>query len=300
LPIEFDDQRVDVRGVDDRRAGSGSGGAGRAIGGGVGIVGAIVTVLFVLLGGGDPALLGVPPGLDAGSGNAESAQDLAERCNEAGALDRDIDCRLIKVYDVADDVWSEEFARRGLPYQAPRLAFFTAAAATGCGRASSAVGPFYCPADQEIYFDLNFLDRLQQQFGAPGEFAQAYIAAHEFGHHLQTLLGIEQRVREAQTSNPDAAGRYSVALELQADCFAGIWAKLADERAEGGIALTQDNIAEAVNAAEAVGDDRIQQQVQGRVDPETWTHGSAAQRHQWFVTGYRSGDLDACDTFTPR
>ena len=295
MPIEFDDQRVDVGGVDDRR---GRGGTGLAVGGGAGVVGAIVTVLFMLLGGGDPGQLGLPAGLDAGAGNAESAQELEDRCNEEGALERDTDCRLIKVYNVADDVWSEEFARRGESYQAPRLAFFTGAAATACGRASSAVGPFYCPGDQEIYFDLAFLDRLQQQFGAQGEFAQAYIAAHEFGHHLQTLLGVEQRVRQAQQGDPDGAGAYSVAMELQADCFAGVWAKLADERDDGGIALTEDNIAEAVKAAEAVGDDRIQEKMQGRVDPESWTHGSAAQRHQWFVTGYRSGDLDSCDTFT--
>lgn len=298
MPIEFDDKRVDVGGVDDRR---GRGGAGLAVGGGAGLVGVIVTLLFVLLGGGDAGSLQLPTGLDAGgSGSAESSAQLNERCNRDGALDTETDCRLIKVYNIADDVWSAEFARRGIAYQAPRLAFFTGSASTACGQASASVGPFYCPGDQEIYFELSFLEELQNKFGAQGQFAQAYIAAHEFGHHLQTLLGIEKQVRSAQQSHPDRANAYSVAMELQADCFAGVWAKLADQRTEGGIALTEANVAEAINAAEAVGDDRIQMKVQGRVDPESWTHGSAQQRHQWFVTGYQSGDLDACDTFTAK
>lgn len=299
MPIEFDDKRVDVGGVDDRR---GRGGAGIAIGGGAGVVGVIVALLFSLLGGGGGEL-GLPPGLEAGlggadgAGAAESAQELRERCNADGALERYTDCRLIKVYNVADDVWSEEFARRGQAYQPPRLAFFSQATTTACGRASASVGPFYCPGDQEIYFELGFLDQLQRQFGAEGEFAQAYIAAHEFGHHLQTLLGIEKQVRSAQQRDPDRANAYSIAMELQADCFAGVWAKLADDRGEGGIALTRENVVEAVRAAEAVGDDRIQQKMQGRVSPESWTHGSAQQRHEWFLVGYESGDLDQCDTF---
>lgn len=295
MPIEFDDSRVDVSGVDDRR---GRGGAGLAVGGGAGVVGVIVALLYVLLGG-DPGTLQIPAGVDQG-GTAESSQELQERCNTEGALDRDVDCRLIKVYDVADDVWSEEFARRGISYQSPRLAFFDGTAATACGRASASVGPFYCPGDQEIYFELSFLRQLQEQFGAQGEFAQAYIAAHEFGHHLQTLLGTEEQVRRAQQDHPDQANQYSIAMELQADCYAGVWARLADERGEGGIALTEQNVAEAVNAAEAVGDDRIQEKVRGRVDPESWTHGSAEQRSEWFLTGYRSGDLGSCDTFTAR
>jgi predicted metalloprotease len=298
LPIEFDDQRVDVSGVDDRR---GRGGAGLAVGGGAGIAGVIITVLFMLLNGGDSAGLQLPTGLDQGaSGGGETAEQMRERCNQPGALENDTDCRLIKVYEVADDVWSEEFARRGVAYQAPRLGFFNGSTTTACGRASASVGPFYCPGDQEIYFELSFLEQLQNQFGAQGQFAQAYIAAHEYGHHLQTLLGTEKQVRSAQQSHPDQANAYSVAMELQADCYAGVWAKLADQRAEGGIALTDQNIAEAVRAAEAVGDDRIQKKVQGRVDPEAWTHGSAEQRGEWFTTGYRSGDLETCDTFTPQ
>jgi predicted metalloprotease len=299
VPIEFDDSRVDVGGVDDRRGGGiGLGGGGLAVGGGAGVVGLIIYLIMNVLGGGGAGGLPIDSGSGANSsGQQESSQELEQRCNSAGALDKYTDCRIIKVYDVADATWKDEFARRGLDYSSPRLAFFTQATQTGCGQASAEVGPFYCPPDQEIYFELGFLDQLQQQFGAQGEFAQAYITTHEFGHHLQTLLGTERQVRAAQERDPDNANKYSVALELQADCYAGVWSKLADQRAQGGIALTQDNIAEAVRAAEAVGDDRIQQKTQGRVDPESWTHGSAEQRKDWFLRGAQSGNLDNCNTF---
>ncbi len=296
MPIEFDDSRVDVSGVDDRRGRGGGGGL--AIGGGAGIVGVIVTLVVVLLGG-DPSQLQLPSGgsgVQAGQ-PAESSEELRARCNAEGALEQYTDCRLIKVYNVADDVWRDEFARRNLPYQAPRFAFFTGSTQTGCGPASASVGPFYCPPDQEIFFELDFLEQLQSQFGAQGQFAQAYIVAHEFGHHLQTILGTERQVRAAQQQDPSRANAYSVAMELQADCYAGVWSTLADRRGEGGIALTEADVAEAVRAAEAVGDDRIQERTQGRVDPESWTHGSAEQRQQWFLTGYTSGDIARCDTF---
>lgn len=295
MPIEFDNDRVDVGGLDDRR---GRGG-GVAIGGGVGVVGVIVYLVFQLLAGGgngiDVSQLPIQAG---GTGQQESTEELQKRCNSDGALDKYTDCRLIKVYDIADEVWKQEFDRRQLSYHAPKLAFFSSAASTGCGQASSQVGPFYCPADEEIYIDLDFLEQLQQQFGAQGQFAQAYILAHEYGHHLQTLLGIERKVRAAQQSAGESeANKYSVAMELQADCFAGAWAKLADQDQDNGIDLTQDNVAEAQNAASAVGDDRIQKRTQGRVSPESWTHGSAAQRQQWFTTGYGSADIDSCNTF---
>ena len=295
MPIEFDDSRVDVSGVDDRR---GHGGGGIAIGGGAGVVGIIVFVLFQLLGGGTGGAGGLE--LPAGSGQqaGESRDELQRRCNSDGALQQYTDCRLIKEYSIADEVWSAEFERRGLRYARPQLAFFTRAASTGCGQASSSVGPFYCPADREIYLDLDFLEQLQRDFEAEGQFAQAYIVAHEFGHHLQTLLGTEPKVRAAQQRDPGRANAYSIALELQADCYAGVWAILADRLDSGGIALTQDNIDEAVTAAQAVGDDRIQRKAQGRVDPESWTHGSAEQRSRWFLTGYRSGTMDSCDTFS--
>ena len=303
MPIEFDDSRVDVGGVDDRRGGGGFGGGGLAIGGGMGVVGLIVYLIFNVLGGGSGTSgtggLGLP--IDTGQvgsgGQSETREQLQQRCNSSGALQKYTDCRLIKVYNVADTVWSQEFKRRGLPYQSPKIVFFTQATRTGCGNASASTGPFYCPPDQELYFDLGFLEQLQQQFGAQGQFAQAYIVAHEFGHHLQTLLGTEPKVRAAQERNPSLANRYSVALELQADCYAGVWANLADASKQNGINLSQDNIAEAQRAAAAVGDDRIQQETQGRVNPESFTHGTAQQRSDWFTTGYRSGDIGKCDTF---
>ena len=303
MPIEFDDSRVDVGGLDDRRGmGGGLGGGGLAVGGGVGVVGLIVYLLFTLLGGGGGTGGGLQLPADAGSqagssGQPETREQLQQRCNSAGALDKYTDCRLIKVYNVADTVWSAEFRRRGLPYERPRLVFFTQATRTGCGAASASTGPFYCPADQEIYIDLGFLQQLQDQFGAQGQFAQAYILAHEFGHHLQTLLGTEPKVRAAQQRNPSLANEYSVALELQADCYAGAWAKLADQSQQNGIKLTADNIREAQNAAAAVGDDRIQRKVQGRVNPESFTHGTGDQRRTWFTTGFETGNIDRCDTF---
>ncbi|HEX2808080.1 MAG TPA: neutral zinc metallopeptidase, partial [Kineosporiaceae bacterium] len=291
--------------VDDRRGGGGHGG-GLAIGGGAGVVGLVIYLLVTLLGG-DPGQLQLPSsgtaGGAAGAGgagsgvNGETSAELKKRCNSAGALDKYTDCRLIKSFNVADAVWKAEFARRGLSYVSPRFAFFTGRTDTGCGAASADVGPFYCPPDQEIYFELGFLEQLQTQFGAQGTFAQAYIVAHEFGHHLQTLLGTEPKVRAAQQRNPSQANKYSIALELQADCYAGAWSYLADKASANGIKLSQSNIDEAVNAAQAVGDDRIQQKVQGRVNPESWTHGSAAQRKQWFLTGAQSGDIDSCNTF---
>jgi predicted metalloprotease len=300
VPIEFDDSSVDVSGVDDRRGGGGLGGGGLAIGGGTGLVGIVLFILFQVLGGtgGSGAAF---PQLDSGSANStgqqESSEELQTRCNTPGALDQYTDCRLIKVYNIADNAWADEFQRRGIEYHAPKLAFFDNAANTDCGQASAEVGPFYCPGDEEIYLDLAFLDQLQAQLGAGGEFAQAYILAHEYGHHLQTLLGTERKVRAAQERNPDAANKYSVAMELQADCYAGVWSNLADQQSSG-INLTADNIAEAQKAASAVGDDRIQQQSQGRVDPESWTHGSAAARKQWFTTGATTGDIDQCNTFS--
>jgi predicted metalloprotease len=304
VPIEFDDSRVNVGGVDDRRGGGlgGLGGGGLALGGGAGVVGLVIYLIFSVLGGGGGGSTGglqLPAdGSQAGSGaSGETSEQLQQRCNSAGALDKYTDCRLIKVYNIADTVWKQEFARRGVPYKPPRLVFFTDATRTGCGEASASTGPFYCPADQRIYFDLGFLQQLQDQFGANGQFAQAYILAHEFGHHLQTLLGTEPKVRAAQERNPSLANRYSVALELQADCYAGVWAKLADQSQQNGINLTSDNIQEAQKAAAAVGDDRIQQETQGRVNPESFTHGTAEQRSSWFTKGYSSGNIDSCNTF---
>jgi predicted metalloprotease len=300
--VEFDDDRVDVSGVSDLRGSGRGGGLGRgaAIGGG-GIVGIIVVALFVLLGGGLPE-----GGIDVGQitagalgdgSSGETVSDLQTRCAQEGAVDTYLDCRMVKVYNVVNTTWDAEFARRGQSYQQPGLAFFSGGVRTGCGAATSQVGPFYCPPDQTMYFDLDFLQQLQRQYGAPGQFAQAYILAHEAGHHLQTLLGIEAQMRQEQQRRPNQVNELSVSLELQADCFAGVWAKLADQLPGEGIVLTPADIDQAMTAAAAVGDDRIQKAAGQRVNPERWTHGSSAQRRDWFNAGYESGDLNACDTF---
>ena len=289
MPIEFDDSRVDVGGVDDRRGGGGFGGGGLAVGGGMGVVGLIVYLVFNVLGGGTGTSgtggLGLPinTGQVGSSGQSETREQLQQRCNSSGALQQYTDCRLIKVYNVADTVWSQEFERRGLPYQRPKIVFFSGGVRTGCGNASASTGPFYCPPDQRLYFDLNFLQELQDRFGAKGQFAQAYIVAHEFGHHLQTILGTEPKVRAAQERNPSLANEYSVRLELQADCYAGVWAKLADQSQQNGINLTQENIAEAQNAAAAVGDDRIQQQAR-----QHHAEGLRRDRHRQAERGERA------------
>jgi predicted metalloprotease len=293
--MQFDDQNVDVSGVQDRR---GVGGPIAIGGGGVGIVGLLVYLLVSVLGGGsvdgtDPGGQLVPPGNQVQETGGTS--DLKARCNTDGAIDKYDDCYLVKVYNEVNEVWTAEFSRHGEDYREPSLAFFTDAVSTGCGQASAQVGPFYCPPDERIYLDIGFLNQLQQQFGAEGRYAQAYVLAHEAGHHLQTLLGTERKVRALQQSQPDKQNELSVALELQADCYAGVWSKLADE--QGNVTITEAELDQALNAAAAVGDDRIQQQTQGRVNPETFTHGSAAQRKQWFETGRRTGDLNACDTF---
>ena len=303
--MTFDDQHVDASGVDDRRGAGGLGGAtfgfprGVAIGGGGGIVAVIVTLLAVFLGGGTDGtgidLNQLVPGSVSGGTNGETASDLQQRCNTTGAIDRYDDCYLVKVFNETDEVWKQEFSERGLDYHRPTLTFFSGQTSTGCGFASASVGPFYCPQDERIYLDIDFLNQLQTQFGATGRYAQAYILAHEYGHHLQTLLGIEPQVRQRQQQHPSQVNALSVKLELQADCLAGVWGHLAN--AAGNVTVTQAQVRQAQNAAAAVGDDRIQQESGARVNPESWTHGSAADRQRWYTTGFTSGDLDACDTF---
>jgi predicted metalloprotease len=197
------------------------------------------------------------------------------------------------ILDDVQDTWQKEFQKDGQSYQRAKLDLFTDSVESGCGYAQTAMGPFYCPVDQKAYIDLGFYKELKDRFGAPGDFAQAYVLAHEIGHHVQHELGIDQKVRAAQERDPDRANELSVRLELQADCFAGIWAHSTQQRN----ILEEGDIDEALNAASAVGDDRIQQQATGSVNPETWTHGSAKQRTQWFRTGYDSGDVNRCDTF---
>ncbi len=297
MGIKFDDQSVDTSGVSDRR-GRGIGGPAAIGGGGIGVVGLIIYLLINVLGGGggiDTTQLVPQDGSVQEQGGGGGESDLDTRCNTKGAIDQYDDCFLVKVYNEINEVWTDEFARAGETYEQPGLTFFTQGVSTGCGQASSQVGPFYCPPDRSIFIDIGFLDQLQQQFGAEGRYAQAYILAHEAGHHLQTLLGTERKVRAAQQSDPSRQNELSVAMELQADCYAGVWSKLAD--AAGNVSVGEAEVQQAQDAAAAVGDDRIQQRTQGRVDKESWTHGSAAARKKWFTTGRTSGDVNACNTF---
>jgi len=194
-----------------------------------------------------------------------------------------------------EDVWREAFRKIGQTYQPPRLVLFSGAVDSACGMAGSATGPFYCPSDYKVYLDLSFFEDLQTRFGASGDFAQAYVIAHEVGHHVQTLLGISEKVRELQSRvGPTEMNQLSVRMELQADCLAGVWAHQAHKSRE---LLEAGDIEEGLNAASSIGDDRIQRKTQGRVVPDAFTHGSSAQRVRWFKLGLETGSLQACDTF---
>ena len=194
------------------------------------------------------------------------------------------------VLDDAQNTWRRKLGDR---YQDAKLVVFRDATPTACGFGQAATGPFYCPADQKVYIDLGFYDELQRRFGAPGEFAQAYVLAHEIGHHVQNVLGIEPQVRRAMQQRPDLQNELSIRLELQADCFAGVWGHDTAQRQ----ILEQGDLEDGLRAAAAIGDDRIQRQTQGYVQPDSFTHGSSAQRVEWFKRGLQTGDLQACDTF---
>ncbi len=197
------------------------------------------------------------------------------------------------VLDDAQAVWSQTLPRAGTPYRPARLVLFRDAIQSACGLGQTATGPFYCPADEKVYIDLGFYQELQERFGAPGDFAQAYVLAHEIGHHVQNVLGTEAEVRQARGSRPDLANRLSVRLELQADCYAGIWAHSTAQRE----LLERGDVEEGLGAAAAVGDDRIQRMGGGRVAPEGFTHGSSEDRMRWFRRGLETGSPEACDTF---
>ena len=279
-----DDARLDTSQVQDVR---GSRARGAAIGGGgLTIVGLIIALLL-----GVNPLESDPSALQSPSDS--SITDLGERCRTGADANAQEDCRIVGFVNSVQSFWTEEFRRRGMRYRQTRTRFFTQSVDTGCGSATSDVGPFYCPLDEFIYIDLGFFEDLRRDFGAKGgPFAQAYVIAHEYGHHVQNVVGTSDKVREG--TGPESDG---VRLELQADCFAGLWASGAV--ATGFIVgLSETDIAEALDAAAAVGDDRIQEKVQGRVTPESWTHGSAAQRQKWFRVGYDTANMDQCDTFT--
>src|SRR3954447_18748839 len=276
--------RLDAGQVQDRR---GVGGRGVAMGGGAGTL--VVVIVLALLGvnvggGSDPFSLGT-----GGDSGAAPAGQLSDTCRTGADANQREDCRIVGVVNSVQAYWSDQV--RG--YREAPTRFFSGQTSTGCGNATSSVGPFYCPADQTVYIDLDFYDELRSRFGARGgAFAEAYVIAHEHGHHVQHLTGTDQQVgndRQGERSG-------SVRLELQADCYAGVWAAHAVET-QYIEDLTQNDIADGLDAAAAVGDDRIQKAATGRVDKETWTHGSAAERQKWFDTGYRGGDPNRCDTF---
>ena len=298
-----DDASLDTSQVGDRR-GMG-GGTGLAVGGGgLGIVGLIVYLVISVLGGGggDPSA-GSPlqNPLQPGETGAVSAQDLADTCKTGADANARDDCRIVAYVNSVQGYWERAFGTRNGGYQPAQTIIFAGSVSTGCGNATSDVGPFYCPADGKAYFDLGFFDDLSSRFGAEGgSFAQGYVVAHEYGHHVQNLLGTSDRVGNSRETGPQSP---AVRLELQADCYAGVWAKNAtDTTGANGKPLfksiTANDIKIALDAASAVGDDRIQSTSQGRVTPESWTHGSSAQRQKWFNTGYSSGNPNACDTFS--
>ncbi|MEZ5119024.1 MAG: neutral zinc metallopeptidase [Candidatus Nanopelagicales bacterium] len=283
--MQFDDQKVDTSGLDDRR-----GMRGTTIGAGAGGLGLLGLLFVLLFGGGFP--------FDDGQDTTTTGQtqDLASKCAQPGSLEQYDDCFVLKIFNETDEVWTREFRQRGSAYEQPRLVFFSGSTQTGCGPATAQTGPFYCPPDQRVYFDLDFLRQLQSRFGAQGRYAQAYITAHEVGHHIQTITGVEQKVRRQQQANPRQANALSVRMELQADCIAGVWGRLANDR--GNVVITKKEYDEALRAAAAVGDDRIMATTTGRVNPEAFTHGSSAQRQQWFERGFSTGDINKCDTFS--
>lgn len=269
---------------------------GAAVGGGVGAVGLVVILLFQLLGGSGGGDLGGALSALEGTrtGGQGASSEPIEGCETGADAARSQECRIVAVVNSIQQMWEQQ-----LPgYQPAVTNFFSGSVTTGgCGSASSAVGPFYCPADSQIYVDLGFFDELESRFGASGgDFAEAYVIAHEYGHHVQNLTGI----RAERSSGPESD---AVRQELQADCYAGLWAHHATttpDPATGEVLileLSQQDIDDALSAAAAVGDDRIQESATGEVDPHTWTHGSAEQRQRWFLEGYRTGDVGRCDTF---
>ena len=283
--------------IEDRRgAGGGFGGGGiplpmgKAGGGGLGLI--ILLVVYLLFGG-LPGGGGGGFAVDPGTGQFQQAPAPSEAELERAPAD-DAGKFVDFVAGDVDATWKKLFADSGKTYEPPIVVLYEQGVQSACGGTPSTVGPFYCPLDRKVYLDLVFMEQLQQRLGATGDFAQAYIVAHEIGHHVQNLLGVMEDVDLARQENPDDANELSVRLELQADCLAGIWGHSAYQQQD---LLEQGDLEEGLNAAAAVGDDRIQQQAGGRVDPESFTHGTGEQRVTWFKKGFESGDPTACDTF---
>ncbi len=280
--------------VEDRRGEGGGGGGGFSIGGGGLSIGAVV---IALVGG---AIFGINPltilGMLGGDGGpapqSQQAPAPAPPANDPMAK------FVSTVLADTEDVWTQLFKQGGANYVNPKLVLFRGAVRTSCGQGQAAMGPFYCPADQKVYIDLDFYQTLKTRLGAPGDFAQAYVIAHEVGHHVQNLLGIADKAEQARgRASPAEANAMSVRMELQADCFAGVWANHANESRK---ILEQGDVEEAMNAAAKIGDDALQKGRGGAVMPESFTHGTSAQRQRWFNTGLTSGSVKACDTFSAR
>ena len=266
--------------VEDRR---GLGRGGLAIGGGIG--GLILAALYVLMGG---DLSQMPSFQDETSSSVQNAP-----LNPAEEEKKQFVSVVLKD---TEDVWSELFRRQGQQYQMPRMVLYTEAVSSACGYGASAMGPFYCPSDAQVYLDLSFFEDLDRRFGAPGDFAQAYVIAHEVGHHVQNLLGVHEQVAQMQARLSESErNELSVRIELQADYFAGVWAHHAQASKQ---VLEPGDIEEALGAATAIGDDRLQRETQGRVTPDSFTHGTSEQRVRWFRKGFESGDPSQGDTFS--
>jgi predicted metalloprotease len=300
-------QVEDLRGSGGGGGGFGGGGGGMSglpipVGGGrIGLVITIVILLGTLLVGGvfGSNLLG-----GKSSDQQPNTTSLSEKCGTANPNRlQDVDCRNLLYVNSIQAYWTKALPQAfGKPYVPATTRFFSGAVSTGCGQADSGVGPFYCPADRHVYIDLTFYNELANRFGASGEFAQPYVLAHEYGHHVQNVLGVSEAVTRAQQRDPGNANRYSVMLELQADCYAGVWAKNATTTTSAGgqplfKSITAADIQQALDTAAAIGDDTIQRKAGGQINPDRFTHGTSAQRKQWFTTGYSTGQPKSCDTF---
>jgi len=271
--------------IEDRRASGGLVGRGLGIGGTV-----VVLVLSLLFGRNLFSDLGGTPSMGGGASGAGAL-------SPADATAEEQEVQFVSfVLDDVQHTWTELLPESGTSYHDAKLVLFRDGTQSGCGTAQSAMGPFYCPLDERVYIDLGFFDELSRRFGASGDFAQAYVLAHELGHHVQHLLGTDERIRRAQEANPQSANALSVRLELQADCYAGVWGHSTQQRR----LLEAGDVEEGLSAASAVGDDRIQAQTTGHVNVDAFTHGSAAQRATWFKRGLTEGRIDACDTFSNR
>lgn len=260
------------------------------IGGGLGLPALLLLVFMVLSNSGGGGFAIDQPLDDLGPPERERGGTGVEDASEAKTVDF-----MSFVLDDAQTFWEDTFRASGRSYRRAKLVLFEQGTSSSCGGATSQIGPHYCPADERIYLDLDFFRELRDRFGAPGDFAQAYVLSHEVAHHVQNVMGISDQIRAQQQRDPDGANELSVRLELQADCFSGVWAFTTYERD----ILESGDLEEGLNAAAAVGDDRIQEQAGARIDRERWTHGSSEQRTKWFRAGFENGDPNACDTFSP-